>query len=101
MPLGERRLSIWLKPEDLVQLVRIGLEHPDIRFEIFYGCSDNAAAWWDYRNAYRFGYRPTGVAEERRAQAMETQNHLLPDPAGDRFQGAPFCSVEYDADRMK
>ena len=27
-PLDKRRLSIWLKPEDLVQLIRIGLEHP-------------------------------------------------------------------------
>ena len=41
-PLDQRRLSIWLKPEDLVQLIRIGLEHPDIKFEIFYGMSDNA-----------------------------------------------------------
>ena len=34
-PLDKRRLSIWIMPEDLVQLVRIGLEHPDIHFEIF------------------------------------------------------------------
>ena len=38
-PLDHRRLSIWLKPEDLVQLCRIGLDHPDIHFEIFYGAS--------------------------------------------------------------
>src|SRR5215217_6893956 len=40
-PVDRRRLSIWIKPEDLVQLIRIGLEHPDIRYEIFYGASDN------------------------------------------------------------
>ena len=34
MPLDHRRLSIWLKPEDLVQLCRIGLDHPDIHFEM-------------------------------------------------------------------
>src|SRR6202789_1184479 len=28
-PVDERRLAIWLEPEDLAQLVRIGLEHPD------------------------------------------------------------------------
>src|SRR6201995_1980881 len=33
-PVDRRRLSIWLKPEALVQLVRIGLDHPDVRFEI-------------------------------------------------------------------
>ena len=27
-PLDQRRLSIWLKPEDLVQLIRIGFENP-------------------------------------------------------------------------
>ena len=41
-PLDKRRLAIWLKPDDLVQLIRIGLEHRDIHFEIFYGVSDNA-----------------------------------------------------------
>src|SRR6516165_12688059 len=46
-PLDHRRLSIWLKPEDLVQLCRIGLDHPDIHFEIFYGVSDNERSWWD------------------------------------------------------
>ena len=98
-PVDKRRLSIWLKPEDLVQLIRIGLEHPDIRFEIFYGCSDNEASWWDNSNASRFGYKPQGKAEDYRAQALAAQAKLPPDPVGERFQGGPFCSAEYDADK--
>jgi uronate dehydrogenase len=98
-PLDQRRLSIWLAPQDLVQLVRIGLEHPDIRFEIFYGASDNEAAWWDNSNARRYGYKPQGRAEDYRAQAMATQARLPPDPVAERFQGGPFCSAEYDADQ--
>ena len=98
-PVDERRLSIWLKPEDLAQLVRIGLEHPDIRYEIFYGVSDNAASWWDNSNARRFGYRPAGRAEDFRAEAMAAQKKLSRDPVAARFQGGPFCSDEYDADR--
>jgi uronate dehydrogenase len=98
-PIDQRRMSIWLKPEDLVQLVRIGLEHPDIRFEIFYGASDNEAAWWDNSNARRFGYKPQGRAEDFRAQAMAAQAQLPPDPVGDRLQGGAFCSDEYDADK--
>jgi uronate dehydrogenase len=98
-PLDKRRLSIWVRPEDLVQLVRIGLEHPDIRFEIFYGASDNAAGWWDNSNAQRFGYRPQFRSEDFRAEAMDGQAKLPPDPVGDRFQGGPFCSDEYDAGR--
>ena len=57
-PLDVRRLSIWISPEDLVQLFRIGLEHPDIRFDIVYGASDNAASWWDNSRARQLGYRP-------------------------------------------
>jgi uronate dehydrogenase len=98
-PIDLRRLSIWLKPEDLVQLIRIGLEHPDIHFEIFYGASDNAAAWWDNSNARRFGYKPTGVAETFRNEAEAAQANLTPDPVGDRYQGGTFCSDEYDANR--
>jgi uronate dehydrogenase len=84
VPLDKRRLSIWLKPEDLVQLIRIGLDHPDIHFEIFYGASDNEAAWWDNSNARRFGYRPKGRSQDFRAQAMAAQAKLPPDPIGER-----------------
>ena len=97
-PLDKRRLSIWIKPEDLAQLIRIGLEHPDIRFEIFYGASDNETGWWDNSNARRFGYRPQFRSEIFRDEAMAAQAKLPADPIGDRFQGGPFCSDEYDAD---
>jgi uronate dehydrogenase len=40
-PIDSRRLAIWISPRDYTQLVRIGLEHPDIHFEIVYGVSNN------------------------------------------------------------
>ena len=98
-PVDQRRLAIWLKPGDLVQLIRIGLEHPDIRFEIFYGASDNSASWWDNSNARRYGYHPQGKADDYLHEAMAAQAKLPPDPVGDRYQGGPFCTDEYDADR--
>ena len=98
-PVDQRRLAIWLKPEDLAQLIRIGLEHPDIVFETFYGASDNEAAWWDNSNARRFGYKQIGKAEDYRAEAMAAQAKLPHDPVGDKFQGGPFCTDEYDAGR--
>jgi uronate dehydrogenase len=98
-PADRRRLSIWLKPEDLVQLVRIGLEHPDLRFEIFYGISANERGWWDNARAYAYGYRPTGRAEDHRDHALAEQVKLAPDPVGDFYQGGPFCSDEFDAKR--
>ena len=100
-PADERRLSIWLKPEDLVQLVRIGLEHPDIHFEIFYGASNNERAWWDNHRAYDLGYRPTGRAEDFREHAFAEQAKLKPDPVGDFYQGGAFCGMEFDGDKSR
>jgi uronate dehydrogenase len=96
-PADHRRLSIWLKPEDLLQLVRIGLEHPDIRHEIFFGASANERSWWDNEPAFRYGYRPSGRAEDFRDEAMAAQAKLPRDPVGDWYQGGSFCSDEYDA----
>ena len=97
-PLDVRRLSIWLHPEDLVQLLGIGLDHPDIRFEILYGASDNEAAWWDNSRAHALGYRPRHRAEDHRAQAEAEQAKIGPDPVGDRFQGGSFCAAEFTND---
>jgi uronate dehydrogenase len=97
-PADLRRLSIWIAPEDLVQLIRIGLEHPDIRHEIFFGASDNARGWWDNEAAFRYGYRPQGRSEDHAAAALAAQAELAPDPIGEWYQGGSFCSDEYDGD---
>ncbi|BAT57640.1 UDP-glucose 4-epimerase [Variibacter gotjawalensis] len=97
-PVDQRRLAIWLHPEDLVQLVRIGLEHPDIRNEIFYGASDNERAWWDNESAFRFGYKPQHKAEDYRDHALAEQAKLPHDAIGDWYQGGTFCSAEYDSE---
>jgi uronate dehydrogenase len=95
-PVDRRRLSIWVSPQDLAQLVRIGLEHPQIRHEIFYGVSDNARGWWDNSAAFRFGYHPQGRAEHHVAEALAAQAKLPSDPVGDWYEGGPFCSDEFD-----
>ena len=100
-PLDHRRLSIWLKPEDMVQLCRIGLEHPDIHFEILYGASHNERSWWDNHRAYDLGYRPTGRAEDFVAHAFAEQAKLPPDPVSDFYQGGAFCSMEFSADKRR
>jgi uronate dehydrogenase len=96
-PIDRRRMSIWLAPADLLQLVRIGIEHPDVRYEIVYGASDNARAWWDNARAHALGYRPTGRSEDFAAQVLAVPES--PDPVGDRFQGGSYCSQEYSHDR--
>jgi uronate dehydrogenase len=96
VPADHRRLAIWLSPEDLLQLIRIGLEHPDLRYEIFYGASRNERAWWDNARTSAYGYRPAGRAEDHRAAALAAEAGRAPDPVGDFFQGGPFCSDEFD-----
>ncbi len=103
-PIDERRLAIWLKPADLVQLIRIGLERPGLVYEVVYGMSDNKRAWWDNSHALSLGYKPEGQSEVFAAEALEAQKQLPPDPIGDYFQGgSPFCSQEFsgDLDRLK
>jgi uronate dehydrogenase len=96
-PIDHRRLAIWISPDDLAQLIRIGLEHPDLRYEIFFGASDNERVWWDNEAAFRYGYKPTGRAEDFRDAAMAAQAKLPADPVGDHYQGGTFCSEEYDS----
>lgn len=97
-PLDVRRLSIMLHPEDLVQLIRIGLEHHDIVNEVFYGVSGNTRSWYDNSRAEAFGYRPKYDAETQVAYAEAEQKKLQPDAVADAYQGGGFCAIEYSAD---
>lgn len=96
-PVDARRLAIWQKPEDLVQLVRIGLERPGLLFEIVYGVSDNARRWYDNGNAEALGYRAEGRSEDF-AEAVLASEPRNPNPVSEHFQGGGFCAQEFDAD---
>jgi uronate dehydrogenase len=97
-PIDERRLAIWLQPEDLVSLIRIGLERPGLVYEVVYGMSDKARAWWDNHRATELGYRPQARAEDFADEVLAAQAALPPDEVGDFFQGGTFCSDEFDGD---
>ena len=91
-PIDERRLAIWLSPRDLGQLVTIGLEHPDIRFEIVYGVSGNTRSWYDNRNAARLGYRPRDDSERFAAEVLARE--VPGDPVAAIYQGGTFTVSE-------
>lgn len=97
-PADHRRLSIWLHPEDLAQLVSIGLDHPDIHHAIVYGASHNERAWWDNGAAYALGYRPRHKAEDHLDYAMAEEAKIPEDPIGGVLQGGTFCSQGFDGD---
>ena len=97
-PIDTRRLAIMVHPEDLVQLMRIGLDHPGIVNEVFYGVSGNTRAWWDNSRAESFGYRPKHNAEDFRTEAEAAEAGVAPDVVASHYQGGTFCSAEYTAD---
>jgi uronate dehydrogenase len=91
-PIDKRRLSIWLSPRDLAQLVTIGIEHPGIRFEIVYGVSGNQRSWYDNSNAVRLGYRALDDSEAFAAEVLAAEK--TGDPVAERYQGGAFCVIE-------
>lgn len=91
-PIDKRRLSIWLSPRDLAQLVTIGIEHPGIRFEIVYGVSGNQRSWYDNSNAVRLGYRSLDDSESFAAEVLASEKPG--DPVAERYQGGAFCVIE-------
>jgi uronate dehydrogenase len=97
-PIDKRRLSLWISPRDMTQLARIGLEHPDIHFEIVYGVSNNKRSWYDNSNAYRLGYRPQDDSEPY-AEAVLAAEPPGADPIAEKFQGGTFCAAEYTRPR--
>ena len=97
-PIDHRRLAIWIHPEDLAQLVHIGLTHPDVHHDIVYGASHNERAWWDNETAYRLGYQPKHSAEDHAQYALAEQQKVGVDAIGDVFQGGTFCSMEFAGD---
>jgi len=91
-PIDRRRLSIWISPRDMAQLVTIGIEHAAIRFEIVYGVSDNRRSWYDNSNAARLGYRPLDDSEAFAAEVLARERPG--DPRAEVAQGGAFVHLE-------
>lgn len=96
-PIDRRRLSIWIKPEDLVQLIRIGLERPGLVYEVMYGVSDNKRSWYDNSHAANLGYRPEGRSEDY-ATSVVANDPKREETPSEFYQGGTFCGEEYSAD---
>ena len=96
-PVDKRRLSLWLSPRDLAQLVQIGIEHPDIRFEIVYGVSGNKRSWYDNSNAQRLGYKPQDDSEPYAAEVLGKEKPGA-DPSSEMYQGGNFVVAEIGGD---
>ena len=81
-------LPLWVSPRDLAQLVAIGIDHPDVHFEIVYGVSRNSRSWYDNSNAERLGYVPQDDSESFAAQVPSRGD--VGDALVERYQGGQF-----------
>jgi len=92
-PVDKRRLSTWLSPRDLAQLVGIAIDREGLRFEIVYGVSGNKRSWYDNSNAERLGYRPQDDSETWAEEVLKNESPGA-DPRAERFQGGTFVVAE-------
>lgn len=93
-PVDERRLSIWISARDLAQLFEIGLEHPDLHYEIVYGASGNRRTWWDNSSAFHLGYRPLDDSEEYAAELLKNGPIEDQNVPGVLHQGGHFVALD-------
>ena len=76
---------------------QIGIEHPDIRFEIVYGVSGNKRSWYDNSNAQRLGYKPQDDSETYAAEVLAKEKPGN-DPRSEMYQGGNFVVAEIGGD---
>ena len=64
---NERSEDIWCSQRDIAGLIRACVDAPeDLRFDIFYGMSNNRFRWVDLSNAReKLGFEPQDRAEDR------------------------------------
>jgi uronate dehydrogenase len=93
-PSDARMLSHWIHPEDLAELVRVGIQ-ADFLCDIVYGVSNNQRSWWDNRRAEELGYRPRHSADPFEAALAGLHGH---DVVSERYQGGSFAAAGYVGD---
>lgn len=102
-PVDFRRLSVWLHPEDLMQLIEIGISSDEIHAQIVYGVSHNVRSFWDNSVALALGYRPVHKAEDHYEFARQGEEDQISkegpaDPIALQLQGAAFAAKDFDGD---
>jgi uronate dehydrogenase len=97
-PIDRRRLSIWISPRDLAQLVEIGLNHPTLRYAVVYGVSANSRSFFDDAEARRLGYVPQDSADMFEADVFSSVPPEDPELVGTHVIGGGMASDGYEGD---
>ncbi|CAN5738180.1 NAD(P)-dependent oxidoreductase [soil metagenome] len=88
----DRRMRLWTSGRDLADLITIGFEHPDVRYDVVYGVSQCEGGLYANVRAGELGYAPHDDARD----------HLAPDFApyermrerdGRDFVGGPYVAT--------
>src|SRR5579859_7090872 len=95
-PPDKRRLSNWISPRDFARLVAVGIDNPNIGFEIVYGVSGNKRTFYDNSNAHRLGYQPQDDAERYAEEVLAKERPG--DPRAEMYQGGNFVFAEIGGD---
>jgi len=95
-PPDKRRLSNWISPRDFARLVAVGIDNPNIGFEIVYGVSGNKRTFYDNSNAHRLGYQPQDDAERYAEEVLAKEKPG--DPRAEMYQGGNFVFAEIGGD---
>lgn len=86
-----RRLRLWTSARDLEQLVRIGLEHPAINFDVVYGVSDCPQAFFSNHHARALGYVPQDRAQDFLAPGFLSYESMDAHTSGRQFLGGAYA----------
>jgi uronate dehydrogenase len=84
-----RRVRLWIGDRDMAQLVRIGLEHPEVQSDIVYGVSRCPDAFFENRRARELGYQPEDDADDNRDSEFVAREAMTEQDGRD-YVGGPY-----------
>ena len=90
--IDERRLHTWNSPQDLANLIDIGLANRDLGYQLVYGVSECPDSFFNNAAAMRLGYIPGDRALDHLADESIPQQRPDPSDFAGRFIGGPFTA---------
>lgn len=91
----EAEPGLWISPEDLLQLIVIGLEHPEIHCETFHAVADHPGQRLSDGRAERFGYRCRRPGLDAAEVASRQAAWFGAEGPARDYRGAYFVEIEH------
>lgn len=91
-PVNNRMLSTWLSYPDLCRLVECCVLAERVSCAVIWGASNNSRTFWRKDARARIGWAPQDSAD---TFAGQLAGKVSGDPVEERYQGGPFCAMEY------